>query len=41
MIKYVLDGDARQLNKWEKIKLRQMLNDGTSLGTIKSYINGL
>lgn len=41
MIKYVLDGDARQLNKWEKIKLRQMLNDGTSLGTFKSYINGL
>ncbi|MBP8542540.1 MULTISPECIES: hypothetical protein [unclassified Citrobacter] len=41
MIKYVLDGDARQLNKWEKVKLRQMLNEGTSFGTIKSYINGL
>ncbi|EGF1722210.1 MULTISPECIES: hypothetical protein [Enterobacteriaceae] len=41
MIKYPLQGDARQLNQHERKKLHQMMRDGTSLGSIKAYINAL
>ncbi|EMM6151759.1 TPA: hypothetical protein ACXF8C_004621 [Enterobacter cloacae] len=41
MIKYPLMGDGRQVNQHERKKIHQMLRDGTSLGSIKAYINGL
>ena len=41
MIKYALKGDARQLTQHEKKKVHQMMRDGTSLGSIKVYINSL
>lgn len=41
MIKYPLKGDGRQLNQHERIKIHQMLRDGTSLGSIKEYLNDL
>ncbi|EAT1659140.1 hypothetical protein EJW63_22130, partial [Salmonella enterica subsp. enterica serovar Meleagridis] len=41
MIKYTLNGDARNLTSDETNKLKQMLHDGTSLMRIKAYINSL
>ena len=41
MIKYPIKGDARQLNQHERKKINQMLRDGTSLGSIKKYLNDL